>query len=285
MSELLQNKKANMKTNTSILQANPILRKLSKVTERSEDNCASYHGIALKTCFFLIATLFGMVLQLILQNTVLAGQPIWSTFKLVDNISIAVSKLEVIILGSAAVIGFVSQLFGIFARRSIPVSGTIYSVCQGYFISFLVFRALGDFGYLGIEALILTVVVIGVMSWLYTSGRVRANGKFRVILLSLIIGSIALSLLMFLGSLIPMTRGFVLQLMHNTGLMIAVDVIGILIASLFLISDFDMIDTCVKENYPREYEWSASFGLVFTVIWLYMKILDLLITLAGKKKD
>ena len=57
-----------------------------------------------------------------------------------------------------------------------------------------------------------------------------------------------------------------------------------LLASLFLISDFSVIDACVKEGYPKEYEWSAAFGLVFTVIWLYLKILDLLIRLTGDSR-
>lgn len=39
------------------------------------------------------------------------------------------------------------------------------------------------------------------------------------------------------------------------------------------------------QRYPKEYEWSAAFGLVFTVIWIYLKILDLLMEFAGKKDD
>ena len=65
---------------------------------------------------------------------------------------------------------------------------------------------------------------------------------------------------------------------------VALDVIGLVISSLFLISDFSLIQTCVEEGYPKEYEWSAAFGLVFTVIWVYLKILDLLMRFAGKSK-
>ena len=45
-----------------------------------------------------------------------------------------------------------------------------------------------------------------------------------------------------------------------------------------------MIDACVKEGYPKEYEWSAAFGLVFTVLWLYLRILELIIRLTGDSK-
>ena len=44
-----------------------------------------------------------------------------------------------------------------------------------------------------------------------------------------------------------------------------------------------MIDDCVKQHYPKEFEWSAAFGLVFTVIWIYLKILDLLMRLSNNK--
>ena len=46
-----------------------------------------------------------------------------------------------------------------------------------------------------------------------------------------------------------------------------------------------MIDNCVRNGYPRKYEWSAAFGLVFTVIWIYLKILDLLIQVTGKNRN
>ena len=65
---------------------------------------------------------------------------------------------------------------------------------------------------------------------------------------------------------------------------IGLDLLGILLASLFLVSDFSMIDSCVKEGYPKEYEWSAAFGLVFTVLWLYLRILELIIRLTGDSK-
>ena len=92
-------------------------------------------------------------------------------------------------------------------------------------------------------------------------------------------------LLGFVGSLIPATRPFVQAMMQNSGLCIALDVVGLVIAALFLISDFSVIDSCVQEGYPKQYEWAAAFGLVFTVIWIYLKILDLLMQFAGNKDN
>ena len=93
------------------------------------------------------------------------------------------------------------------------------------------------------------------------------------------------AVLSVLGAVIPVTRPYALAMLQNAGLCIALDVIGVVIAALFLISDFSMIQTCVEQGYPKEYEWSAAFGLVFTVIWVYMKILDLLMQLNNKSKE
>ena len=189
------------------------------------------------------------------------------------------------ILGGVLVAGFLSELVGIFARKTIPVTGTLYSASQGYVISFLVFNVLKGYEYLGLEALLLTVAVVAVMSWLYSTGAIKADKKFRTVLLSLLLGSVGLGVLSGVGFLIPATRPYVQAMMQNSAITIAIDVVGLIIAALFLISDFSMIDTCVKEGYPKEFEWSAAFGLVFTVIWIYLKILDLLTKFAGKKND
>ena len=269
---------------STFIQSNPILRRLGKVTERSETNTATYAGIAAKTTYFLLITLAGMVVQLLVMN-LLAAEPVWQTFKIYEKFTLTLSMKEAIVLGAVVAVGFICEMIGIFAKATIPVTGTIYSASQGYVISFLVFKVLKGYEYLGLEALLLTVAVVAVMSFLYSSGLVRGGKKFRTVLLTLILGSVGVGLLSFIGSLIPATRPYVQAMTQNSLITITVDLVGTLIAAMFLISDFSMIDDCVREGYPKEYEWAAAFGLVFTVIWIYLKILDLVMQLAGKNKD
>ena len=268
----------------TLVRSNPILTRLSRVTERAQTDAATYRGIATKTSFFLLVTLAGMVVQLIVRAA-LAAEPVWQTIPVYEKFTLTLGKTEAIVLGAVLVLGLLCELVAIFGRRTIPVTGTLYSASQGYVISFLVFNVLKGYEYLGLEALLLTVAVVLVMSWLYTSGIVRVDRKFRTVLLSLMLGSIGIGVLSFLGSLIPATRPYVEAMMHNAALTVALDVIGLVVAALFLISDFSLIDDCVKQGYPKSYEWSAAFGLVFTVIWIYLKILDLLMQFAGKKDD
>ena len=265
----------------TLFHANPVLRRLGKVEERSETDAATYRGIASKTTFFLVLTMLGMMFQ-ILVHAALVNEPVWHTFEFSKGFIITISMKEAIMLMTVLLGGLAAELTAIFARRTIPVAGSLYAASQGYVISFIVFTVLKGYEYLGLEALAITVAVIGVMSWLYSSGIIKADKKFHTVLLSLVLGSIIFGVFTFVGSLIPAIRPYVQTLLQNVGLMIAVDVVGIVIASLFLISDFAMVDDCVREGYPKAYEWDAAFGLTFTVLWIYMKVLDLVIRLSGK---
>ena len=273
----------NTSSSRALFHANPILRRLSKTEDRALTNAATYSGIATKACIFLALTLLGMIAQL-LVSSIFANAPVWQSFTIYGKFTVSLTLTETLIMGGILLGGLVSELVGVFSPKTIPVTGSLYAASQGYVISFLVFKVLKGFEYLGLEALLLTIAVVAVMSWLYTSGRIRVGGKFRTVLYSLVIGSIAFGLITFLGSLIPFTRPFVQGIFANPALAIGLDLIGILLASMFLISDFTTIDDCVKEGYPKSYEWSAAFGLVFTVIWLYLKILELVIRLADTSK-
>ena len=268
----------------TLFHSNPVLSRLSRVTERADGDTATYAGIASKTAFFLLITLVGVVAQLV-AKVLFASAPVWETITVYDNFALTLTKPEAMIVGVISIVGLIAELIGIFLRKTVPVSGTIYAASQGYLISFLVFNVLSGYEYLGLEALLLTVAVVLVMSWLYTSGRIRDNKKYRTVLLTLFVGSIAVGLFSVIGFVIPFTRPYVIAMLQNAALSVALDVIGVVIAALFLISDFSMIEDCVDLGYPKEYEWSAAFGLVFTVIWVYLKILDLLMRFAGKSKN
>ena len=97
--------------------------------------------------------------------------------------------------------------------------------------------------------------------------------------------SIASSIIVFILSLIPGTRPFVSSIMENGVFNIVASVLMIVIASLFLLVDFDTIRRSVDDGLPKKYEWYASFGLAFSVIWLFFKIRELLGKLKNNKSN
>ena len=154
-----------------------------------------------------------------------------------------------------------------------------------YMISFIVFTVIKGYEYLGLLALVITVAIVLTMGILYSAKIIKVTKKFRMVMLSLFVTMISVSIISFLGYLIPFTRPFVASILGNFWISLGLTIISIIIASLFLITDFATIDHVVTNKLPAKYEWSAAFGLAFTVLWIYVKILDLLIQIVGHSKN
>ena len=270
------------KTKSSFLRSNPIMRRLDNVTEVDETNSATYKGIALKTAFFLLFCVAGILLQLALVNTLSAGNLIEFS---VRGFDVSMYSYELYALIGSVILAIVFQLLAFFAKATTPVTGALYCVTQGYMISFLIFKVLRGYEYLGALALAITLTIVLVMSILYATGAIRVTKKFKMVMLTLFVTSIASSILVFIGSLIPATRELVAAITGNIVFSLVSGVIFIIIAALFLICDFDTIDHVVSDKLPKKYEWAAAFGLAFTVLWLYLKVLDIIMTIAGNKRD
>lgn len=284
MNRLSQNRngEAAAKTKSSFLASNPVMRRLNKIDEVDAENACTYGGITLKTAYFLLFSVAGIILQIILSKSLATGTLIeFNVYKF----PVSMYTSELIALGAAVVLAIVFQLLAFFAKATTPVTGALYCVTQGYFISFLIFKVLKGYEYLGALALVITVLIVLIMSILYSTGVIKVTKKFRMVMMTLFITMIGSSLLVGIGYLLPFTRSLVAQLGNNVGLSIGVSVIFIIIAALFLICDFDTIDRAVSNQLPKKYEWMAAFGLAFTVLWIYLKVLDLLLTIVGSKKN
>ncbi len=270
------------KKKSSLLASNPVMRRLDKVNEYADDNAATFGGITGKTIYFLLFSVVGIFLQLILAKTLAGGQLVNFNIK---GFEVSLYMYEIFALLGATILAIIFHLLAFFARGTTPVTGALYCVTQGYFISFLVFKVLRGFEYLGALALLITMLIVVVMAVLYSTGIIRVTKKFRMVMLTLFITVIAVSLFTFIGSFIPFTQPMIAALRQNFVLSIVFGVIFIIIAALFLICDFNTIDHVVNDRLPKKYEWQAAFGLSFTVLWLYLKVLDLIITIAGHNKN
>ena len=284
MSSKNNNTNAKTKNKNSFLSSNPVLRRLNKVDEYSQSNSASYGGIAAKTIYFLLFSVVGVFAQLIMSAQLAHGETMQINYK---GFIVDFYQIEAFWLVGIVIAGFIFELIAIFARATTPVTGALYCVSQGYLISFLIFKILGayDLEYLGALALLITMLIIAVMAILYSTGVIRVTKKFKMVMMTLLITTVAAGLFTFIGYFIPFTRPLVTAIQQNFGLSVAFSIIFIIIASLFLICDFDTIDSVVRNKLPKKYEWAAAFGLSFTVLWLYLKVLDLIITIAGHNKD
>lgn len=278
MARLSSNGGAAAEKKRNFFSSNPVMHRLESVNEYSESDAATYGGIAAKTAFFLLFSVIGIAVERVLSPMLATGQTIDLNIK---GFHTSLYTGEVIALFASVILAIVFQLLAFFAKPTTPVTGALYCVTQGYMISFLIFKVLHGYEYLGLLALAITITIVLVMAVLYATGLIRVTKKFKTVMMTLFITVIAVSLLMLIGSFIPATAETVMQIRNNFAVSIGFSVVFIIIASLFLICDFSTIDHVVQDQLPKKYEWQAAFGLSFTVLWLYLKVLDLIITIAG----
>ena len=258
---------------------NPIIRKLSRIEETDSEHSCSYAGISTKLLYFMLMVLAGVLLNVIMGSR-WGGEVVQ-----IESITKVITKNEIIALVIAFLVMVVSPILATFIKITIPVTGALFCASTGFVISWAGSAFGKEYAQTIWLALIVTAIVVMVMGFLYFSGRVQVTKKFKTMLIVLILTSVFVSILGFILSLIPATRGFVQSMMGNAVINIGASVLMVIIASLFLLVDFDTIKHSVDDELPKKYEWYAAFGLAFSVIWLFFKILELIAKAKGNKKN
>jgi uncharacterized YccA/Bax inhibitor family protein len=124
-----------------------------------------------------------------------------------------------------------------------------------------------------IQAIIATVGVFAVMLLLYGLRVLRATPRFTKGVIAATVGVAAIYLVGFIAQLF----GADLDIFGSTSLLsIGFSLAVVAIASMNLILDFDFIERGTAEGLPKDMEWYGAFGLVVTVVWLYLELLRLL---------
>ncbi len=183
--------------------------------------------------------------------------------------------------------GFVLAMVIIFtSRKSVrPALIFAYAAFEGLFIGGI--SAFFEVFYEGIvmQATLATLAVVGVTLALFASGKVRASKKMTKIWMIAMVGYLVFSLL----NLVLMWTG----VNDNAfGLRTSVEIMGIplgvilgilvvFLAAYSLVMDFDRIQQGVNNGAPRKYGWLGAFGIMVTVVWLYVEILRLIAILRG----
>jgi len=183
-----------------------------------------------------------------------------------------------IVIG-AALVGLVLGLVISFSKTVRPALILTYGVVEGVFaggISYWYAQAFGS--QIVPQAILGTLVAFGTMLVLYKTGVVRNSPKFtRVLMIAgisyLVFGLINLGFAVFSG-----------QSVYNMGALgILISAAGVALASLFLVLDFDFVEQGIRNGLPQQFAWTAAFGLVVTLVWLYLEILRLLALLQNNR--
>lgn len=123
------------------------------------------------------------------------------------------------------------------------------------------------------QAVVMTIAITVGMLFLYASGIIKVTEKVRSVIIIATVGVLLYYLFSFVVGLF--SPAFVAA-MNSGSLGIVFAAVVVLIASFNLLLDFDFIDKGSAQKLPAKYEWYAAFGLMVTLIWLYISILRLL---------
>lgn len=169
--------------------------------------------------------------------------------------------------------GFVVALVTIFKKEWSPVTAPLYSVLEGLFLGAISVMYASAYGGIVFNAVVLTLGIFAAMLFIYRSGIISVTQRFRMGIVAAT-GGIAL---VYLASIVLGFFGINLTLVTGSGTFgIVFSLIVVVVAALNLVLDFDMIEKGAQSNAPRYFEWYTAFGLMVTLVWLYLEILRLL---------
>ncbi len=178
-----------------------------------------------------------------------------------------------------AIGGFIMAMVTVFRPQSSAITAPIYAILEGLFLGAI--SAIINAKYPGVafQAVLLTIGTLFTMLFLYRSGYIRATPRFRRGVM-MATGAVFFAYLMsWIMGMFGMSVGF----MHSNGpLGILINLVIIVIAALNLIMDFDFIEKGSQMGAPKYMEWYGAFGLMVTLIWLYIEFLRLLSRFAGR---
>ena len=131
------------------------------------------------------------------------------------------------------------------------------------------------------QAVIGTIAAFTGVLFMYRSGRLRATPQFTRAVIGAAIGYFILGLVSLVASFFGVGQGYGFYGVSGLGLLLAVA--GVALASFFLVLDFDQIEKGVAAGVPEKESWRASFGLMVTIVWLYLEVLRLISILRNSR--
>lgn len=178
--------------------------------------------------------------------------------------------------------GFIVALVTIFKKSWASFTAPVYGILEGLFLGGL--SAFVEVQFKGqalvMQAVALTFGTLFALLFAYKSGLIKVTQNFRLGVVAATGGIALVYLISFIVSLFGVHVPFIYG---NSLLSIGISIFIVIIAALNLVLDFDFIEEGARLGAPKYMEWYAAFGLMVTLIWLYIEILRLLTKIASRE--
>ena len=177
----------------------------------------------------------------------------------------------------AAIAGLVLGLVISFSKTIRPPLMFLYAAAEGVFIGGISQAFNTAYPGIVVQAVLGTVGAFAAMLALYSFKVIRVTPKFQRVMIIAGVGYVAFIVLNF-----ALSAFHVIPSVYSVGgLGLVVSAIGVVLASLYLVLDFEFVNQGIKNGLPRQFAWTAAFGLIATLVWLYVEVLRLLSILRG----
>jgi len=170
--------------------------------------------------------------------------------------------------------GFVLAMVNSFSKTVRPALVITYAGFQGLTLGTLSHYYNTTYPGIVSQAVLATLAAFVGVLFAYRSGKIRVTPKFTRVMMGALIGYLVLGLVSMIASFAGVGGGLGLYGVSGLGLLLAVGGVGL--ASFFLILDFDQIQKGINAGAPEQESWRAAFGLMVTLVWLYLEVLRLL---------
>jgi uncharacterized YccA/Bax inhibitor family protein len=212
---------------------------------------------------------------LLLLLTVITAAYAWSQISITPEG--ATGLMPFMLIGGLG--GFVLAMVTVFKKTWAPVTAPAYALVEGLFLGAISSMFEARFPGIVMQAVMLTFGTLFALLLAYRSGLIKATENFKLGVAAATGGIFLLYLVSFGMSLFGKNIPYI----HESGLIgIGFSLFVVVVAALNLVLDFDFIETGVEQRAPKYMEWYAAFGLMVTLVWLYVEFLRLLSKLQSR---
>jgi uncharacterized YccA/Bax inhibitor family protein len=181
------------------------------------------------------------------------------------------------------IVGLVLAFVNIFKKSVSPGLVLAYGAAQGVFLGGLsqIFSAIyaETAPNLVSQAVMGTLIAFGTMLFLYKSGIIKVNGRFKKVFMVAMVSYLVIAVASLISSFAGVGEGWGFYGVGGLGLLLCVA--GVALASFSLVMDFEMITQTIAAGAPEKEAWRMAFGLTITLVWLYTELLRLLAIFSG----
>lgn len=218
----------------------------------SETEAMTVQGTVNKTALMLIILLLPAIYT-------------WNLYFSGDNV--------ITFIWGGAIAGLVLAVITVFKKEWSPITAPAYAACEGLFLGALSAMFEAQYTGIAIQAMALTFGTLGSLLLAYRTGLIVVTENFRK---GVVAATGAIALVYFLNFIMSMFD-INMPYLHSNGVIgIGISLVIVVVAALNLVLDFDFIERAAEQNMPKYMEWFGAFGLIVTLVWLYIEFLRLL---------